>query len=269
MIPTPHECRVCKRTYPKFQPRCDSCRMFNTVRKQVESLIVSSTTEMVEYTSEMWETGDPIWDGAFGGLPKNYAVLVAGMAGVGKSTIVMQAAGGLARNGKRGLYVCGEEHIAQTIARAKTVGAIHKNLDMIPGASDWDDILRAARKYDFAIYDSIQKLGVQSSACVEPSTRILISQLNGEGAIAQGRDNEHDPDVLAFCHQQGDDVVLGPGQKARLGSLDISKYRLHGLQSVSYLLRERAIPRVKGDIERLRDEYGYDLLVTDEENEDE
>ena len=63
-----------------------------------------------------------------GGAVLGGVTLVGGDPGVGKSTLLMQALGGLASLGHRSLYVSGEESAGQTAARARRLGAVHEEL---------------------------------------------------------------------------------------------------------------------------------------------
>ena len=55
-----------------------------------------------------------------GGLVPASAILVGGDPGIGKSTLLLQAAAGLARAGRRVFYISGEESIEQTRLRARS-----------------------------------------------------------------------------------------------------------------------------------------------------
>ena len=57
-----------------------------------------------------------------GGLVAASAVLVGGDPGIGKSTLLLQAAATLARSGRRVLYVSGEEAADQIRLRARRLG---------------------------------------------------------------------------------------------------------------------------------------------------
>jgi len=58
-----------------------------------------------------------------GGLVPGAVILVGGDPGVGKSTLLLQAAAGLARQGRPVLYVSGEESLAQASERGRRLGA--------------------------------------------------------------------------------------------------------------------------------------------------
>ncbi|MFN0133621.1 MAG: DNA repair protein RadA [Phycisphaerales bacterium] len=69
--------------------------------------------------------------GAMGLVPGS-AVLVGGPPGIGKSTLLLQAAAAVARRGTRVLYVSSEESAAQVRARAERLGAVASG----PGATE-------------------------------------------------------------------------------------------------------------------------------------
>jgi DNA repair protein RadA/Sms len=57
-----------------------------------------------------------------GGIVPGSAVLVGGDPGIGKSTILLQAAARIAASGRRTLYVSGEEAVEQVRLRAARLG---------------------------------------------------------------------------------------------------------------------------------------------------
>ncbi len=57
-----------------------------------------------------------------GGIVRGSTLLVGGDPGIGKSTLLLQAAGALARTGHRVVYISGEEAIAQIRLRAERLG---------------------------------------------------------------------------------------------------------------------------------------------------
>ena len=57
-----------------------------------------------------------------GGLVAGSAVLIGGDPGIGKSTLLLQAAGRMALNGSRVAYISGEEAADQVRLRARRLG---------------------------------------------------------------------------------------------------------------------------------------------------
>lgn len=93
-----------------------------------------------------------------GGIVKGSLVLISGEPGIGKSTIIMQAANNIAGNGKNVLYVSGEESEIQIKMRADRIcDKINENL-MVLSETNMEAIFRCVKdeKIDFLVVDSIQ-----------------------------------------------------------------------------------------------------------------
>lgn len=97
-----------------------------------------------------------------GGLVPGSLVLVGGEPGIGKSTLMLQAAGCLAGAGKTIAYVCGEESPRQVKLRAARLGIEGPGLVLIP-ETNLDSALAAAEAAgaDAVIIDSIQSVYVE------------------------------------------------------------------------------------------------------------
>ncbi len=92
-----------------------------------------------------------------GGLVPGALILVGGDPGVGKSTLLMQAAGALARQGLTVLYVSGEESLFQVSQRGRRVGAVGPGL-YLAAETALEAILEhiATLKPAVVIVDSVQ-----------------------------------------------------------------------------------------------------------------
>lgn len=92
-----------------------------------------------------------------GGIVAGSLVLIGGSPGIGKSTIVMQIADALSRNGAKVLYVSGEESERQVKMRGERLGVVAKDLFLLP-ETNLQSILAETGKLhpDFLIVDSIQ-----------------------------------------------------------------------------------------------------------------
>lgn len=66
-----------------------------------------------------------------GGVVGGSLTLIGGDPGIGKSTLMLQIAEHLARQGLTVLYVCGEESIEQTSLRASRLGVFNENLFLL------------------------------------------------------------------------------------------------------------------------------------------
>lgn len=162
-----------------------------------------------------------------GGLVKGSYILLGGDPGIGKSTLIMQVAGRIAKQGGSVLYISAEESVQQTASRARRLGLTNERVDLA-SESSLDTILDVAqdRQPNVLIIDSIQTVftsEVESApgsvsqvrecaarlltlAKTKQITVILIGHVTKEGNLAGPRVLEHMVDtVLAFegdHHQQ-------------------------------------------------------------------
>jgi DNA repair protein RadA/Sms len=175
-----------------------------------------------------------------GGLVEGGVILVGGEPGVGKSTLLLQAAEMVARGGRAALYVSGEESARQVRMRAKRIGASSEQLYML-SETDIDEVCAAFMAFPtpFVILDSIQtmqKQGVSASTgsvsqireCAATALRaaketgatvVLIGHVTKEGNIAGPRVLEHMVDtVLYFEGERRNSFRILRAVKNRFGS---------------------------------------------------
>ena len=112
-----------------------------------------------------------------GGLVPGTLVLIGGDPGIGKSTLVLQAAAALAASAGSVLYVSAEESTQQIRLRADRLGAVSDDVFVLSG-TDLDEILAAAdaAKPTLLIVDSIQTVSVDeitsAAGSVSPGARM-------------------------------------------------------------------------------------------------
>lgn len=221
-------CTACRHRAKTWIKRCPGCGRFNSFSTHAGGIIVKSTDEAAPEHVRT-PTGVGVLDRVLlGGIVRPSAIILAGIAGAGKTTMILQALAGLAAQGIRCGYLSAEEEPQNLILLARRVGAVHDRVDFIR-ADDFDAAMQAAAAYDVAVYDSIQKLRIDADAITMPKTRIMISQLNAEGVIKGERANEHNPDVLLFC-----DYDPSTGERF----LESTKNRHGKLEKHSYLLTD-------------------------------
>jgi len=227
-------CLTCRRASAAWQSLCPQCGRYNSYSVDGGGLVVKSTSVDAEETRlDIRRTGVQFYDEVMGGgLVMPSCVLIGGIAGAGKSTMILQIVGGLAAAGLRCAYICAEEDPAMVIARGRRIGVLHENLDLIR-TTDPDTAVTVASTYDVAVYDSIQKLGCTASMLALPRTRILVSQLNKQGDVSGERTNEHDPDALVFCDfNPADETRVLVSSKNRNGELKKAPYTLGAFGAV-------------------------------------
>ncbi|MEO6147888.1 MAG: ATPase domain-containing protein, partial [Sulfuriferula sp.] len=132
---TIYSCTECGDTLSKWQGQCPSCKAWNTLVETIAEAaapsrysalsVVSQVLSLAEVEAvedERVATGISELDRVLGGgVVKGGVVLIGGDPGIGKSTLLLQA---LALMGGRvpGLYVSGEESLAQIAGRASRLG---------------------------------------------------------------------------------------------------------------------------------------------------
>jgi DNA repair protein RadA/Sms len=159
-----------------------------------------------------------------GGIVPGSLVLIGGAPGIGKSTIVMQMADKLGRNGTKVLYVSGEESERQIKMRGERLGVEAANLFLLP-ETNLQAILGETEKLrpDFVIVDSIQTVF---------SDRIE----SAPGSVSQVRDVA--AQFMTFAKQTGTPVFL-TGHVTKEGSIAGPKTLEHIVDTVLYFEGDR------------------------------
>jgi DNA repair protein RadA/Sms len=177
-----------------------------------------------------------------GGVVPGSLVLLGGDPGIGKSTLVLQAAAALALPGAPVLYVSGEESAQQIKLRADRLGADAESLFVL-SETDLDRILAAAERLEpgLLIVDSIQTVfseEITSAAGSVSQVRectarlmqwakprqtpvLIIGHVTKEGTIAGPRVLEHMVDAVLYL--EGDryhQYRILRAVKNRFGSTD-------------------------------------------------
>ena len=175
-----------------------------------------------------------------GGFVPGSLILLGGDPGIGKSTLILQAATDVARSGSTVLYVSGEESAEQIKLRADRIALGHDSL-LVLCETDVGSVLAAAdeMKPGLLIIDSIQTMATSDlesapgsvSQVRESAARImtwakatgvpvvLIGHVTKEGAIAGPRVLEHLVDAVLYL--EGDryhQFRILRGVKNRFGS---------------------------------------------------
>ena len=106
-----------------------------------------------------------------GGLVPGSVTLIGGEPGIGKSTLLLQAAASAARLGSRTLLVAAEESAEQVRRRAERLGAVVDDCYIV-ASGDLQTALEAAGRLQpsLLIVDSIQTIGDPSLTSLIGST---------------------------------------------------------------------------------------------------
>lgn len=193
-----------------------------------------------------------------GGLARGGFVLLGGAPGIGKSTLLLQMAGGLAQQESKVLYISGEESVSQTGHRAHRLG-IKSGFIEIGAESNLQTILDLARnkRPDVLIVDSVQTIFLPHIEAAPGSVSqvrecaghlmglakndgiavVLIGHVTKDGNIAGPKVLEHMVDcVLSFDGDMAHHFRLLRSLKNRFGpthELGVFKMITAGLEEVT------------------------------------
>ncbi|MEX0628476.1 MAG: DNA repair protein RadA, partial [Cucumibacter sp.] len=252
-------CQNCGAVAGRWAGRCESCGEWNTIVEEtvaggigagpksavaggrpLQLVTLSGTTEDARRTP----TGIGELDRTTGGgFVAGSAVLVGGDPGIGKSTLLLQAAAAIAKAGRRAIYISGEEAIAQIRLRAQRLGVGDANVELA-AETNVETILatlEAGPAPDLVVIDSIQTLWTdrvesapgtvtQVRTSAQALTRfakksgaavVLVGHLTKDGQIAGPRVVEHMVDaVLYFEGDSGHQFRILRAVKNRYGATD-------------------------------------------------
>lgn len=203
--------------------------------------VVTALTDVTVAPEDRFSTGIGEFDNVLGGgLVRGSVVLIGGEPGIGKSTLLLQAAGKMGRTGMRVLYVCGEESPRQVKARADRIGA-SEGIMLLPEVNVMTiEATVLAERPDVVIVDSIQTLadpgleGVPGSvgqvrataarlvrlAKMHDVTLVVVGHLTKEGSIAGPRVLEHVVDTVLYFEGDADHAFrIVRAAKNRFGSV--------------------------------------------------
>ncbi|MBA2373891.1 MAG: DNA repair protein RadA [Chloroflexi bacterium] len=227
-------CQTCGESFLRWEGQCRACNAWNSL---VETLVrepsLAERARARGRTSAAATIAEPIPLGRIGtedvprlavgiseldrvlggGLVPGSLVLVGGEPGIGKSTLLLQAAAGIARNGPGSgvLYTTGEESAAQVRLRAARLGLIEGvtgDRVRVLAESAVGRIVDLARseRPELLIVDSVQTATVEeldgpagSVGQVRESTLRLMELAKGEGIA-----------VVLVGHVTKDGSIAGP-----------------------------------------------------------
>src|SRR5690606_38663990 len=166
-------------TSPKWQGKCPHCSAWNTLQETVEtsgpaaashryaplasSSPVRSLADIEARETPRQPTGLDEFDRVLGGgLVAGAVVLVGGDPGIGKSILLLQAVAAMASS-LPGLYVTGEESLAQVAGRAARLGLPVEGVNAL-AETGIERILEQAAKLRprIIVADSVQTLWTES-----------------------------------------------------------------------------------------------------------
>lgn len=267
-------CSECGFESPKWLGRCPDCDNWNTFAEETKS--AKEATKMIKSKGisaqnvprqvgkidssvrERIDTGLPELNRVLGGgLIKGSLTLISGDPGIGKSTLLLQCAGAIAKEYGRVLYVSGEESEEQIKMRADRLNITTDQLYVVSETqvSMVEEHILSINPV-FCIIDSIQTMFSDqiSSApgsvsqvreCASELMRLgktkqlplfIVAHVTKSGALAGPRVLEHMVDtVLSFEGERTEDLRILRTVKNRFGTtaeIGVFEMREEGLMEV-------------------------------------
>jgi len=278
-------CQSCGAEHRKWMGQCPDCGGWNSIAEQVieaaamraagkgKVLPTSAITDISSENSPRRSTCIEELDRVLGGgLVQGSAVLIGGDPGIGKSTLLLQAAARLAESSACDgavLYITGEESMQQVNLRGQRIGTMHKRLQLASGC-ELESILATIDKTrpTAVIIDSIQttvsnrltsapgtvsQVRDCSAALIQQAKQtghalVLVGHVTKDGALAGPRVLEHMVDAVIYfegdrghAHRILRTVKNRFGPAGEIGVFEMSDAGLIGIRDASRLfLAERA-----------------------------
>ena len=239
MVKVSYTCSKCGAAHTKWTGQCDSCQAWNTLAdhgplsagpsktlggKRGRAIALTDLAT-IEEAPPRTKAGVAELDRVLGGgLVQASALLVGGDPGIGKSTLLLQAAARFARNGLKVIYISGEEATAQVRMRAQRLGLIDSPL-MLAAETNLRDILTTLdeEKPDLVIIDSIQTMWADH---IEAAP----------GSVSQVRSSAHE--LTSYAKRKGVSVIM-VGHVTKDGQIAGPRIVEHMVDTVLYFEGER------------------------------
>ncbi len=269
-------CQSCGAVTARWTGKCPSCGEWNSIIEEATTTTTSSpalvaikggkgrlanfeTLNAETPDAPRLKTGIAELDRVLGGgMVPGAAVLVGGDPGIGKSTLLLQAAAELAQDGMRVVYLSGEEAPAQVRMRARRLGLAEAPVALGTETNIANIIatLGSGPAPALVVIDSVQTLwseGIESApgtisqlrgcaaalisyAKTSGATLVLVGHVTKDGQIAGPKVIEHMVDtVLYFESLSGHQFRILRAVKNRFGPTDeigVFEMRLEGLKQV-------------------------------------
>ncbi|HYQ58677.1 MAG TPA: DNA repair protein RadA, partial [Draconibacterium sp.] len=282
---TIYTCQNCGAQSPKWLGKCSTCNEWNTYVEEIVEKKQSSgklsvqisgnqpiTLENIEMArTQRISVGIEEFNRVLGGgIVPGSLILLGGDPGIGKSTLALQLAMGL--NGKRILYISGEESLQQIKLRAERLSNAQSNCLFLSETSLEHIIAQSEQaKPELLIIDSIQTISTEliesspgsvgqvrecTSALLKFAKKnhvavVLIGHITKEGSLAGPKVLEHMVDtVLQFEGDTNYMYRILRSNKNRFGStneLGIFEMRSDGLREITNP-SEQLISKVSHDV---------------------
>ena len=246
-------CTECGNESAKWLGKCPGCEAWNSFVERKETayrdsfgMSAAAPVEISRLDAEhepRLPFGVPELDRVLGGgIVSGSLVLIGGDPGIGKSTLLLQAAALLGEAGRPVLYIAGEESAFQVKLRASRLGLVGTGLYVTPETNVEAALAQSeAIQPALVVVDSIQTVHSETAeqapgsiAQLRQSTMalmrwakasgvpiVLVGHVTKDGDIAGPRLLEHIVDVVLYLEgERFSSYRLLRGVKNRFGSVD-------------------------------------------------
>lgn len=275
-------CQNCGHEESKWLGQCPMCREWNTFVEEKVTVSKGTTAKTSVWEAEVVTLSNVSTDQEDrmltkieeldrvlgGGVVPGSLVLVGGDPGIGKSTLLLQVCRSLSDQGRKVLYISGEESLKQIKLRANRMGTFSDNL-LLLCETNLETIRQVIEKEHpaVAVIDSIQTMFSEEVTAAPGSvsqvreatntlmqiakglniTIFIVGHVTKEGTVAGPRVLEHMVDtVLYFEGDRHASYRILRGVKNRFGStneIGVFEMRESGLEEVpnpsEYMLNGR------------------------------
>jgi len=287
---TAFTCQNCGYQAPKWLGRCPECGTWNSlVEEALESSDKSRSREgnIQDAPQRMdtirlneqsrYKTGLSEFDRTLGGgLVPGSLILIGGDPGIGKSTLILQAAQRLAQKGHRILYISGEESTQQIKLRAQRLSAESPEIYLLCGTCLEDMIDRFdGLAPGIIVIDSIQTIYTETLTSAPGSigqvrevtsklmnlakgsgkALFIIGHVTKQGAIAGPKVLEHLVDTVLYFEGDGShsyrilrSVKNRFGPTNEIGAFEMTDQGLQELVNPSEIFLEERAQDVSGSV---------------------
>lgn len=257
-VKTVYTCQNCGAQQPKWMGKCPDCNQWNSFVEETYAAPADGSRGLAVGGVKNFNPPQPITDidaklgkqtptqipeldrVLGGGMVPGSAILIGGDPGIGKSTLILQTLGKIAEQGRKVLYVSGEESAAQIKMRADRLGVAPKNLWVVT-ENHLESLLEILKKEkpEVVAIDSVQTIfssalssapgtvsqvregagQIITHAKVNATTVLLVGHVTKEGALAGPKVLEHMVDcVLYFESDRGQTFRILRSFKNRFGA---------------------------------------------------
>ena len=220
-VKTKWVCQNCGYETPKYIGKCPDCNNWGTLVEEVEiktqaqsqSVVIDDSPVCLINEIEITESikvpsGFEEFDRVLGGgLVQGSLVLLAGDPGIGKSTLVLQTAGNICKQGKKLLYVCAEESGSQVKLRAQRLNVNTDNL-YVYSQTNLEAVITQLDnlKPEILVIDSIQSIYTTNITSSSGSVSQIRECTNALMDIAKNKNIT----VIVIGHVTKDGNIAGP-----------------------------------------------------------